>query len=410
MAAAIYRLIVLVTILWFIHEVLKPYRLEILARMLAVVSVAGLILGPTIRMVKFLRDPLRTQDVKWSRLFVRGGFVLAALVGVSLIPFPYSVKTAAVIQPEDAVRIYIAVDGTLKEALAPGTKVRADEVLGRLHNLDLDQAVVEAQGKLRVQEQKLKNLEAMQREDPAAKAQIPAAQQALNDLKQSLSEREENQRRLTITAPVAGTVLPPASQPKTASEGELAEWSGTPLDEKNQHAFLKTGTLFCMIGDAENLEAVLIIDQGDVQFVREGQKVRLRLDEHPGEILTGLVREVAAIDLKVTPRELLKHEDLPTRMDQQGRAELVSTSYQARVELDPHEATLLNGTTGTAKIETVPQSLASRLSRYLSRTFRLEASLIEMNDMELNDEKSRARSKRPSLRENRPLTACAALS
>jgi hypothetical protein len=45
------------------------------------------------------------------------------------------------------------------------------------------------------------------------------------------------------------------------------------------------------------------------------------------------------------------------------------------VELDPHEATLLNGTTGTAKIETVPQSLAQRLSRYLSRTFRLDASL-----------------------------------
>jgi putative peptide zinc metalloprotease protein len=147
------------------------------------------------------------------------------------------------------------------------------------------------------------------------------------------------------------------------------------LDERNRNAFLKTGTLFCMIGDAERLEAVLIIDQGDVQFVRGGQTVRLKLDERPGEVLTGTVREVAAIDLKVTPRELLQHEDLPTRMDEEGRPELVSTSYQARVELDPHDAMLLNGTTGTAKIETVPQSLAARLSRYLSRTFRLEASL-----------------------------------
>jgi putative peptide zinc metalloprotease protein len=366
---------VLVTILWFIHEVLKPYRLEILARMLAVVSVGGLILGPTIRMVKFLRDPLRSQDVKWSRLFVRGGLALAALVGVSLIPFPYSVKSAAVIQPEKAVRIYVAVDGTLKEAVAPGTHVAANEVLAQLHNLDLDQAVIEMQGKLKVQEEKLRNLEAMQREDPAAKAQIPAAQQAMDDLKQSLAERVENQSRLTITAPIAGTVLPPASQRKNASEAELAEWSGTPLDERNRNAFLKTGTLFCMIGDAERLEAVLIIDQGDVQFVREGQQVRLKLDERPGEVLTGIVREVAAIDLKVTPRELVQHEDLPTRMDEEGRPELVSTSYQARVELDPHDATLLNGTTGTAKIESIPQSLASRLSRYLSRTFRLDASL-----------------------------------
>jgi putative peptide zinc metalloprotease protein len=147
------------------------------------------------------------------------------------------------------------------------------------------------------------------------------------------------------------------------------------LAEKNREAFLETGTLFCMIGDAEKLEAVLIIDQGDVQFVRAGQAVRLKLDERPGEILTGIVREVAQIDLKVTPRELLQHEDLPTRMNQQGRPELVSTSYQARVELDPHGYSLLNGTTGAAKIETAPQSLAARLARYLSRTFRLDASL-----------------------------------
>jgi putative peptide zinc metalloprotease protein len=196
-------------------------------------------------------------------------------------------------------------------------------------------------------------------------------------LKQSLEERQENQRRLTISAPVAGTVLPPASQSKNVSEAELAEWSGTPLDERNRNAFLKTGTLFCMIGDAERLEAVLIIDQGDVQFIRTGQKVRLRLDERPGEILTGTVREVAAIDLKITPRELMQHEDLPTRMDEQGRPELVSTSYQARVELDPHEAMFLGGTTGTAKIESASQSLAARLSRYLSRTFRLDASLTK---------------------------------
>jgi len=125
------------------------------------------------------------------------------------------------------------------------------------------------------------------------------------------------------------------------------------------------------------MEAVLIIDQGDVQFVREGQTVRLRLDERPGEILTGVVQDVAQIDLKVTPRELLQHEDLPTRMNEQGRPELVSTSYQARVELDVEEAQLLAGTTGTAKIETAPRSLASRAARYLSRTFRLEASLSQ---------------------------------
>lgn len=376
-AAIVYRFVVLATILWFIHEVLKPYRLEILAQILAMVTVAGLLIGPSIRLVKFLKDPLRTQDVRWSRLLVRGGFVLCLLVGVMLIPFPHSVKSAAVIQPQDATRIYVAVDGTLEHAIAPGTPVKPGDELGRLHNLDLQKAVLETIGKIAVQEKKLENLRSLQRSDPAAKAAIPTAEQTLADLNSQLKEREENLKRLRITTPVAGTVLPPTSQPKNESEGELPEWSGSPLDERNRNCFLKTGTLFCLIGNAEKMEAVLVIDQGDVQFVRQGQRVRLRLNERPGEILRGTVQDVAQIDLKVTPRELIQHEDLPTRMNEQGRPELVSTSYQARVELDPHEALLLSGTTGSAKIETAPQSLASRLSRYLNRTFRLDAALTK---------------------------------
>ncbi len=379
--AAAYRVFVLVTILWFCHEVLKPYRLEVLARMLAVAAVGGLLIGPAIRGIKFLRDPLRTDDVKWSRLFLRGGLTLAGLAGLSLIPLPYSVKTAAIVQPQDATRVYVAVDGTLENAIASGTQVQPGDVLGELHNLDIQKEVVETRGKIHEQELKLQNLKLSQRADPKAKAQIPAAEQALAELRKRLAEREENARRLTITAPVAGTVLPPAFQDEAAAEGELARWSGSPLDPKNLHGYLETGTLFCLIGDAEKMEALLVIDQGDVQFVRPGQTVRLRLEERPGELLTGVVEDVAQIDLKVTPRELLQHEDLPTRLNEQGRPELVSTSYQARVRLDPHNARLSAGSTGSAKIKTAPQSLAARLSRYLSRTFRMDACAPVMGEI-----------------------------
>ena len=375
LAAAAYRLFVLVTILWFCHEVLKPYRLDVLARMLAIVTVGGLLIGPAIGLVKFLKDPLRTDDVKWSRLLFRGGLTLAGLVGLSLIPLPHTVKTAAIVEPKDATRIYVAVDGTLRDAIAPGTQVQPGDVLGELHNLELQKEVVETRGKIEEQKLRLQNLKLSQRADPQAKAQIPAAEQALADLQKRLADREENARRLTINAPVAGTVLPPAFEEDSTPAGELAHWSGSPLDPRNFGGFLKTGTLFCLIGDEQKMEALLIIDQGDVQFVRPGQSVRLRLEERPGEILTGTITDVAQIDLKVTPRELLQHEDVPTRINEQGRPELVSTSYQARVKFDPHAAVLSAGSTGTAKIETAPQSLAARLSRYLSRTFRMDASL-----------------------------------
>jgi hypothetical protein len=46
--------------------------------------------------------------------------------------------------------------------------------------------------------------------------------------------------------------------------------------------------------------------------------------------------------------------------------------YQARVSLSGAESSVLIGQAGRAKIHTAPLSIARRLSRYLSHTFRFE--------------------------------------
>jgi preprotein translocase subunit SecA len=58
--------------------------------------------------------------------------------------------------------------------------------------------------------------------------------------------------------------------------------------------------------------------------------------------------------------------------DVTGRRQLLSTSYQARVQLDAFDDPMFVGAQGQAKIAAAPQSLASRLYRYLSRTFHFE--------------------------------------
>ena len=48
-------------------------------------------------------------------------------------------------------------------------------------------------------------------------------------------------------------------------------WSGSPLEMQNRGALLTSDDLLCEIGNADDFEAVLLIDEGDVQLVREGQ-------------------------------------------------------------------------------------------------------------------------------------------
>jgi hypothetical protein len=115
----------------------------------------------------------------------------------------------------------------------------------------------------------------------------------------------------------------------------------------------------------------LVIDQADLEFVREGQTVRLKLDALPGRVLEGTIVELAKTDLKIAPRELAAKSDLAVRRDPSGIPRPATTSYQARVTMTECPPGLLPGARGRAKILAAPQSLGARLHRALSQLFRL---------------------------------------
>ena len=87
-------------------------------------------------------------------------------------------------------------------------------------------------------------------------------------------------------------------------------------------------------------EAVLVIDQSDVNYVRKDQRVRLVLDEKPGQVIQGTVVEVAKMDLKIAPRELAAGTDFPVRIDDKGLPHPQTTAYQALVRLDDSDENL----------------------------------------------------------------------
>ena len=373
-ASTIYRWFVVFAILWFCHAVLKPYRLEVIARLLAVLAIGAMLAGPVMQAASLLRNPARRRDMKWGRLFVRGGVLAALVAGVFLIEWPYRVATPAVVQPEGAEYVYVSVPGTLIDAVPEGAKVSEEKELARLENHAVHLEVERLRGQLDQLQLRLKTLESRQVTDDDAAAQIPATRERVADIEERLRRREADESELVLRAPPASTgrVLAPPRMNESGTPGLLPSWTGTPLEERNRGTFLETGTLFCLIGDPDRLESVLVIDQTDIDFIRPGQRVRIQFNHLPGDALEGKILEISEIDLKIAPRDLIDHEDLPTRVDENGRRQLVSTSYQARVELEPFDRPLFVGAQGRAKIDAAPQSLALRLYRYLSRTFHFE--------------------------------------
>jgi putative peptide zinc metalloprotease protein len=152
----------------------------------------------------------------------------------------------------------------------------------------------------------------------------------------------------------------------------LATWHGSPFDAWNQGCLLQPGTLVCEIGDPRRLEAVLVIDQGDMDFVARGQMVEVKLDELPHDVLAGRIAEISRNELVAAPASMSNKAggELATTTDELGRERPQSASYQARVPLDDTAGVLQLGLRGRAKVHVGYRTLAGRLWRYAARTFR----------------------------------------
>ena len=136
---------------------------------------------------------------------------------------------------------------------------------------------------------------------------------------------------------------------------------------------MATGTSLCLVGNPDALEAILIVDQADIEFVQIGQRVRLQLEMFPGEVFGGTIVELAEINVASVPPILVAAGDVASRIDDRGRQHLLNTSYQARVKLEHQSRTLMLRARGRAKIHVGAQPLGRRLYRFLRQTFHFDA-------------------------------------
>ena len=217
----------------------------------------------------------------------------------------------------------------------------------------------------------LDGLRRQRHQSTAADLQIPQVEKSLEGVEEQLREKKTDLERLQLKAHRGGVVFPPPSMPKKPTQGKLASWTGTPLEKKNLGATFQQGTLFCQIGDPGKFDAILVVDQYDIESVHLGQKVKVMLDESPGRTYESDITEISPEEMKILPKQLSNKSGgaVETKTDESGVPKPASTSYEARVPLDDSDGILLPGLKGEAKISAIPHSLGWRTWRFLQRTF-----------------------------------------
>lgn len=375
-SSSVYRWVVLLSILWFLNEVFEPYRLQILGQMLAVVSITGLVVMPLYQVFKFFWVPGRLGQVKPLRATVSFALVVVAIVAVLYAPIPRRVFSSLVVEPRDARRVYVVAPGELETVhVQPGDHVQEDDPLAQLKNLDVELEIKRLSNRLeelRGLERSLISIRNRENNTEISMRMAEAAEEK-RSIQAQLDELEHRKNQLTLRAPIAGTILPPRPVPEPPKEErqQLRTWVGSPLEPQNLRSYLETGTLLCMIGDPLQVEVVLAIDQGDIEFVQIGQEVEILLDELPDHPFRGTITEISESELEAAPEAISAKVggDLQTRTEQSGREKPASTTYQARVPLEIDDPRLLMNLTGQGKIQAGWTTVGSMGYRYLRQTF-----------------------------------------
>jgi putative peptide zinc metalloprotease protein len=164
--------------------------------------------------------------------------------------------------------------------------------------------------------------------------------------------------RLRLVAHIGGVVMQP---PKPEKLGTYLEVGPSP---------------FCQIGDPTRLQAWLVVDQGYIDLVHEGQEVRLKFYGHALKDFDGNISSLPNVDVDRLPPELsnVAGGEVATKSDPQtGQQIPVHTLYYAVVPLKNDNNVLMPGLRGKAKIKADPMPLATRLWRWIKRTFHFEA-------------------------------------
>lgn len=368
-AAAIYRWFILFGITLFLYTVLKPYGLQSIGITMAVISMAGIVGNMIYNVYSIITAP-RTEPLNYYKVSATLIITSTLVIGGLMIPIPWHIESACLLEPENVKHVYITIPGHLEELHAtPGQRVKAGDLLAVLHNPELDDQL----DQLKVEEDTL--IQSVRTYAEIKNFQeLHLAEEKLVSVRKKIQELEEQRKQLRLVAPIDGIVVAPprTERPKRdVTRQDLASWYGTPLDPRNKDSLLDQRTHVLSIAPTENLQAVLVIDQGHRDDVQVGDPVELKFDHLPNRTYSATVETISDRNLEFAPPALSNKAsgELPTVTDSQGRERLTSSAYQATVLIREDPELMRSGLKGWAQFEIDRRTAGEHIWRYIRKTF-----------------------------------------
>lgn len=373
-ASFLFRWLIVVSILWFIHGWFESVGLGSVGT-LVIILVGISILGPLVgRLFRWWQHTEQRRSIRGKRASLVA--FLAIILAWFLVAWPLPCWVIGHFQllPGDATRVYMKTTARIiGQPVVAGEQVQqGDEILHLDRSpLRLEIAVLQTRSdrlKYLIQ-QRTRTMHAQN----LGMADRSRQQQEWEEIQRQLADLRRRLNDLKLVAPQDGVVfpappiIPPLPVAADEYRSDLPTWSGDPLDPHNLGAALNPETHVCWVGQPDRWQAEIYLKQSDIGTIQQIQKVDLLLDAYPGESITGTVIKVANRPLTTPPATMMSTVGGPLsiKLDSEPRSpKTVLTWYPVTVRLDATSLPLRVGLNGRARIRLPDQTFAQQFYRW----------------------------------------------
>lgn len=202
----------------------------------------------------------------------RQGPVPVTIVSATRGPAIEAIYATGTVEPTVMLPIAPRTGARLVELNADeGDSVRKGQVLARLDDVDLASTVDELQARARYARQQHARSEDLVRRGFVSKAETDRTRAELDAAEAAVRRARTQRDYMSLTAPADGLVI--------KRDGERGQ-------------FIPAGQAVFFLSCCAPLRVSAEVDEEDIGRVRVGQKVVLRADALPGEVLDGNVKEI----------------------------------------------------------------------------------------------------------------------
>jgi putative peptide zinc metalloprotease protein len=316
----------------FMAPHLQPFGLEGLANWFTALALTSWIIMPLIAFFKSL--DLKREDWQQHGRLRRLSIIASIAVGIfgaaCFLPVELTIKRAGAVQLAEPEQVRPEIPGFVEEVLVKeGDKVTPGQVLARLSNRDVEQALVATQGRFAMAEADVQRAVGLDR--PAELKQSESIRAAYEA---KLKEARRDVENLTLRARSAGTVL---TRDLHLHVGRL----------------VKNSEVFCEIAALDPMRIKVALSEKQVRYIEKGQRVEIKTAAYPRRVIHGVIADKPIMFFAgELPKAFSAHRsgDVPSYTDAHGREVPLERTFEAVVEVDNREGLLRPGMTGRGKI------------------------------------------------------------